>query len=169
LPVSSWSPGRQSLLIRFSSISLYLLHRDIFISRLPAFSLPALTDARFRRISTVPGARWRTHPPAIATSITDRYMYSSTISKPLSDQDGPSSNRTEPGCGLFRNQIARAGLLVMALGATALLGTGCSSTGPQFGARLISPVPNDQPGVNSEDGGRYHPRRSPGFDPDLCG
>ena len=63
--------------------------------------------------------------------------------------------------------IERAGLLAVALGATVVLATGCSSTGTGFGARLIKPVPNNQPAINFEDDSWYQPVRSPGFDPDL--
>jgi hypothetical protein len=55
----------------------------------------------------------------------------------------------------------------VALGATVVLTTGCSSTGSGFGARLIKPVPNNQPAINVEDDSWYQPVRSPGFDPDL--
>jgi hypothetical protein len=62
----------------------------------------------------------------------------------------------------------RAALLAVALGATVVLTTGCSSTGSGFGARLINP-PNNQSAINSEDDSWYQPPRSPGFDSDLRG
>ena len=65
--------------------------------------------------------------------------------------------------------IERAGLLAVALGATVVFATGCSSTGTGFDARLISPVPNNQQATNSEDDNWYQPSRSPGFDPDVFG
>ena len=65
--------------------------------------------------------------------------------------------------------IERAGLLAVALGATVVLATGCSSTGTGFDARLISPLPNNQQATNSEDDNWYQSSRSPGFDPDLFG
>jgi hypothetical protein len=71
--------------------------------------------------------------------------------------------------GVFVKHIERAGLIAVALGATVVLATGCSSTGTGFGARLISPVPNNQQATNSEDDNWYQPSRSPGFDPDLFG
>jgi hypothetical protein len=61
----------------------------------------------------------------------------------------------------------RAALLAVALGATVVLTTGCSSTGSRVGARLINPVPNNQSAINSEDDIWYQPPRSPGFDSDL--
>ena len=60
----------------------------------------------------------------------------------------PSSSgtlRPEPCAGVSVKHIERAGLLAVALGATVVLATGCSSTGTGFGARLINPVPNKQP------------------------
>ncbi len=71
--------------------------------------------------------------------------------------------------GAFGKHIERATLLAIALGATVVLATGCSSTGTGFDARLISPVPNNQQATNSEDDNWYQPSRSPGFDPDLFG
>ena len=71
--------------------------------------------------------------------------------------------------GVFGKHIERAGLLAVALGATVVLATGCSSTGTGFDARLISPLPNNQQATNSEDDNWYQPSRSPGFDPDLFG
>jgi len=77
--------------------------------------------------------------------------------------------RPEHCAGVSVKHIERAGLLAVALGATAVLATGCSSTDTGFGARLIKPVPNDQPAINFEDDSWYQPVRSPGFDPDLRG
>ena len=71
--------------------------------------------------------------------------------------------------GVFAKHIERAALLAVALGATVVLATGCSSTGTGFNARLISPVSNNQQATNSEDDNWYQPSRSPGFDPDLFG
>ena len=82
----------------------------------------------------------------------------------------PSSSgtlRPEHRSGVFVKHIERAGLLAVALVATVVLATGCSSTGTGFGASLIKPVPNHQPTINSEDDGWYQPPRSPGFDSDL--
>ena len=84
----------------------------------------------------------------------------------------PSSSGTllPANCfGVFVRHIERAGLLAVALGATVVLATGCSSTGTGFDARLISPIPNNQQATNSEDDNWYQPSRSPGFDPDLFG
>jgi hypothetical protein len=66
-------------------------------------------------------------------------------------------------------RIERAGLLTVALGATVVLATGCSSTGTGFDARLISPIPNNQQATNSKDDSWYQPSWSPGFNPDLFG
>jgi hypothetical protein len=71
--------------------------------------------------------------------------------------------------GVFVNYIERATLVAVALGATVVLATGCSSTGTGFDARLISPVPNSERATNSEGDTWYQPSRSPGFDPDLFG
>src|ERR1700739_1169528 len=83
----------------------------------------------------------------------------------------PSSGPLLPdhGFGVFANHIERAALLAVALGATVVLATGCSSTGTGFNARLISPIPNNQEATNSEDDNWYQPSRSPGFEPDLFG
>ena len=82
----------------------------------------------------------------------------------------PSSSgtlRPEHRSGVFVKHIKRAGLLAVALVATVVLATGCSSTGTGFGARLINPVPNNQHATNSEDDSWYQPPRSPGFDSDF--
>ena len=71
--------------------------------------------------------------------------------------------------GVFGKNIERAALLAVALGATVVLATGCSSTGTGFDARLISPFPSNQQAANSEDNNWYQPSRSPEFDPDLFG
>jgi hypothetical protein len=84
----------------------------------------------------------------------------------------PSSSGTllpDHCLGVFVKHIEQAGLLAVALGATVVLATGCSSTGTGFDARLISPMPNNQQATNSEDDNWYQPSRSPGFDPDLFG
>jgi hypothetical protein len=71
--------------------------------------------------------------------------------------------------GVFAKHIQQAALLAVALGATVVLATGCSSMGSGFQARLISPVPSNQQAANSEDDNWYQPSRSPEFDPDLFG
>jgi hypothetical protein len=84
----------------------------------------------------------------------------------------PSSSGTLlPGhCfGVFGKNIERAALLAVALGATVVLATGCSSTGAGYNARLISPVPTKQQAANFEYDNWYQPSRSPGFDPDIFG
>jgi hypothetical protein len=101
--------------------------------------------------------------------ITLRYEYNMNI--PNVDIVASSSGtlRPEHCSGVFGKHIERAALLAVALGATVVLATGCSSTGTGFDARLISPVPNKQPATHSEDDSWYQPPRSPGFDPDLFG
>jgi hypothetical protein len=94
------------------------------------------------------------------------------INQSLVRTAGPSSRATLlPGhcAGLFAKHVERAALLAVALGATAVLATGCSSTGAGFDARLIGPVPSNQQAANSEDDNWYQPSRSPEFDPDLFG
>ena len=71
--------------------------------------------------------------------------------------------------GVFSKHIERDALLAVALGATLVLATGCSSTDTGFGARLISPFPSNQQAANSEDDNGYQPSRSPEYDPDLFG
>jgi hypothetical protein len=66
-------------------------------------------------------------------------------------------------------KIGRATLLAVALGTTAVLATGCSSTGTGFHAGLISPVPTSQQAANFENENWYQPSQSPAFDPDLFG
>jgi hypothetical protein len=94
------------------------------------------------------------------------------INRSLVQTAGPSSRATllpHHCAGVFAKQIERAALLAVALGATVVLTTGCSSTGTGFDARLISPVPGNQQAANSEDDNWYQPSRSPEFDPDLFG
>ena len=67
--------------------------------------------------------------------------------------------------GVFVKHFERAGLLAVALGATVVLATGCSSTGTGFSERLITP--NHRQATNSEYDGWYQTSRSPGFDPDF--
>ena len=72
--------------------------------------------------------------------------------------------------GVVAKHIERAALLLpLALGATVVLATGCSSTGTELDARLISPVPNNKQVTHFEVDNWYQPSRSPEFDPDLFG
>jgi hypothetical protein len=71
--------------------------------------------------------------------------------------------------GVFGKHIERAALLAVALGATVVLATGCSSTGTGFNARLISPVPSNPQPTHFDDDNWYQPSRSAGFDSDLFG
>ena len=94
------------------------------------------------------------------------------INQSLVQTAGPSSRATllpDHCAGVFVKQIERAALLAVALGATVVLATGCSSTGTGFDARLIGPVPSNQQAANSENDNWYQPSRSPEFDPDLFG
>jgi hypothetical protein len=81
----------------------------------------------------------------------------------------PTSLASSHCSGAILVQIRRAALLAVALGATAVLATGCSSTGTRFNASLISPVPVNQQATAFENGNWYQPSRSPGFDSDLFG
>jgi hypothetical protein len=95
-----------------------------------------------------------------------------TINQSLAQTAGPSSRAIllpDRCAGVFVKQIERAALLAVALGVTVVLATGCSSTGPGFDARLISPFPSNQQAANSEEDHWYQPSRSPEFDPDLFG
>ena len=94
------------------------------------------------------------------------------INQSLVRTAGPSSRATllpDHCLGAYGKHIERAALLAVALGATVVLATGCSSTGAGYNARLISPVPNNQQATNSQDDNWYQPSRSPEFDPDLFG
>jgi hypothetical protein len=71
--------------------------------------------------------------------------------------------------GAWWDHIRRTTLLAVALGTTAALVTGCSSTGTGFNARLISPVPTNQQAANFDEDSWYQPSLSPGFDSDLFG
>jgi hypothetical protein len=68
--------------------------------------------------------------------------------------------------GAFLDHIRRAALPAVMLAVAVVLATGCSSTGPGFNARLISPMPNNQQATNSEDDNWYQPARNPGLDPE---
>jgi hypothetical protein len=72
-------------------------------------------------------------------------------------------------CGGLWDYIRRAALLTAAIGTTAVLATGCSSTGNGIQARLISPVPANQQAANFENDDSYRPSLSPGFDSYLFG
>jgi hypothetical protein len=71
--------------------------------------------------------------------------------------------------GVCWKHLERDALLAIALGATVVVATGCSSMGAGYNSRLISPVSNNQQATNFEDDNWYQPSRSPGFDPDLFG
>ena len=68
--------------------------------------------------------------------------------------------RPEHCASVSVKHIERAGLLAVALVATVVLATGCSSTGTELGARLIDPVPNKHLTTNSEDDSWYQRSRS---------
>src|ERR1700688_1125798 len=94
------------------------------------------------------------------------------INQSLVQKAGPSRRAAllpDHFVGVCVKQIERAALLAVALGATVVLATGCSSTGTGFDARLISPIPSNQQTANSENDNWYQPSRSPEFDPDLFG
>ena len=71
--------------------------------------------------------------------------------------------------GLYLQNIGRCALLAAALGLSAMLATGCSSTGEGFQARLTGSAPTAKHLAESDDHGGYQPTRSPAFDPDLFG
>jgi hypothetical protein len=54
------------------------------------------------------------------------------------------------------------------LGVIVVLATGCSSTGTDFSARLISPIQTNSQAANSGDEGSYQQAHSPAFS-DLFG
>ena len=71
--------------------------------------------------------------------------------------------------GLYLQNIGRCALLASALGLSAMLATGCSSTEEGFRARLTGSAATTRRVTESEDNGGYQPTRSPAFDPDLFG
>ena len=71
--------------------------------------------------------------------------------------------------GLYLQNIGRCALLAAALGLSAMLATGCSSTRERFQARLTGSAPTTPRVREPEDNGGYQPTRSPAFDPDLFG
>jgi hypothetical protein len=71
--------------------------------------------------------------------------------------------------GPYLQNIGRYALLAVALGLSAMLETGCSSTEEGFRARLTGSAPTTRRVTESEDDGGYQPTRSPAFDPDLFG
>jgi hypothetical protein len=94
------------------------------------------------------------------------------INQSLVEAARPSKRATllpDHCAGLLAKQIERAALRAVAIWATVVLATGCSSTGPSFEARLVNPVHSNQQAANSEDENWYQPSRSPEFDPDLFG
>ena len=72
---------------------------------------------------------------------------------------------TDHCSGAFLNEITRAALLtvVLVLGVTVVLATGCASTGNGLSARLIRPLPAIQEASYSAYDGSYQPERSPAF------
>src|SRR5215469_17377450 len=71
--------------------------------------------------------------------------------------------------GLYFHNFGRSALLAVALGLSAMLATGCSTTGERFQARMTGSAPTTPRVREPEDNGRYQPTRSPAFDPDLFG
>ena len=51
---------------------------------------------------------------------------------------------TDHCTGAFWDEIMRAALLIVVLGVTAVLATGCSSTDNGFSARILSPIATNQ-------------------------
>ncbi|MBV8225401.1 MAG: hypothetical protein JO232_09465 [Verrucomicrobia bacterium] len=84
----------------------------------------------------------------------------------------PTSNQsilTDQCSGSYLENIGRCAALAVALGFTAMLATGCSSTGQGFQARLMGPAPTTRHVPDSADKGGYQPTLCPAFDPDLFG
>src|SRR5262245_63532491 len=71
--------------------------------------------------------------------------------------------------GLYLQNIGRCALLAVSFGLSAMLATGCSSTGEGFHARLTGSALTTRHVAESEDSGGHQPTRSPAFDPDLFG
>jgi hypothetical protein len=61
------------------------------------------------------------------------------------------------------NEITRAVLLIVVLGLTVVLATGCAATSDGVNARLIKPVPNNQQVADREESDGYQPAGSPAF------
>ena len=76
---------------------------------------------------------------------------------------------THPCSGLYLQNIGRCALVAVAIGLSAMLATGCSSTEEGFQTRLTGSAPTTRRVTESEDNGGYQPTRSPAFDPDLFG
>src|SRR5262245_36280847 len=92
-------------------------------------------------------------------------LFSSSVISPTCN----SSILTHHCSGLYLQNIGRCALLAAALGLSAMLATGCSSTGEGFQTRLTGSAPTSRHVTESEDNGEYQPIRSPAFDPDLFG
>jgi hypothetical protein len=65
--------------------------------------------------------------------------------------------------GAFSKELTRTALLTVVFIQTVALATGCATTGHGIGARLISPVTNNQQPAKSQDNDTYQPARSPAF------
>ena len=70
---------------------------------------------------------------------------------------------TDHCSGAFLNEITRAVLLIVVLGLTVVLATGCAATSDGVNARLINPVRNNQQVANLEESDRHQPAGSPAF------
>ena len=70
---------------------------------------------------------------------------------------------TDHCSGAFLNEIKRCALLTVMLGIIVVLVTGCSSTGTDFNARLISRISINQQDANAEDDETQQPTGSPAF------
>ena len=92
-------------------------------------------------------------------------LFSSSVISPTCN----SSILTHRCSGLYLQNIGRCVLLAIALGLSAMLATGCSSTEKGFQPRRTGSAPTTQRVTESEANGGYQPTRSPAFDPDLFG
>src|SRR6516165_6038809 len=70
---------------------------------------------------------------------------------------------------LYLQNIGRCAVVAVALGLSAMLATGCTSTEKGFQARLTGSAPTTRHVTESEHNAGYQPTRSPAFDPDLFG
>jgi hypothetical protein len=70
---------------------------------------------------------------------------------------------TDHCSGAFLNEITRAVLLIVVLGLTVVLATGCAATSGGVNARLINPVPNNPQVADLEESDGHQPVGSPAF------
>jgi hypothetical protein len=74
---------------------------------------------------------------------------------------------TDQYSGAFLTEITRVALLVVVLGISLVLATGCAATNKGGSANLITPVTRNQEVSYLEFSGSYAPARSPVFNDSL--